>query len=208
MLPPTPLSEEEKAGKHEEMLTSSTEKIECLFMRYLDVVLSFVSYRVPNRSEAEDITAEILAAAVVAYPKFRHDCGPRAWLLGIARQKITKATRRRDRTKRRELLETDLSLREKETLSLLLVADIRQLPEDGILREEARSVMLQLLTHLTEPQREALLLQVRHCLSIREIAQVLGRSEAATNTLLQQARATIFQYGKGYLLGDTPRNEE
>jgi RNA polymerase sigma-70 factor, ECF subfamily len=72
------------------------------------------------------------------------------------------------------------------------------LPEDALLREEARAVMHQLLERLPALQREALVLQVRQGLSIREIAQVLGRSEAAANSLLQRARATIFRYGQSY----------
>jgi RNA polymerase sigma factor (sigma-70 family) len=82
--------------------------------------------------------------------------------------------------------------REHQILRLLLAADIRQLPEDALLREEARQVMRQLLERLPEPQREALLLQVRHGLSIREIAQVMGQSETQIYDLLQQVRSALF----------------
>jgi RNA polymerase sigma factor (sigma-70 family) len=85
--------------------------------------------------------------------------------------------------------------REQQVLRLLLTADIQQLPEDALLREEARQVMRQLLERLPEPQREALLLQVRHGLSIREIAQVIGQSEAQTYDLLHQAREAFFPPG-------------
>lgn len=139
-----------------------------LHANYLDSVFSYVLYRVPNHTEAEDITAETFEAAVEALPKFRGEARPYAWLLGIARQKIAEAARRRDRVRHRELLEGDLTNHEKELLSLLLTADIRQLPEDKVLWDEARRVMRQLLAQLPEPQREALLLQVRHGLSIRE----------------------------------------
>jgi RNA polymerase sigma-70 factor, ECF subfamily len=172
--------------------------VDSLYTHYLDGVFSFVLYRVANRTEAEDITAETFAAAYTALPRYRGESTPYAWLLGIARQKIAEAARRRDRTRSRELLEEDLPPRERETLGLLLTVDIRQLPEDALLREEAQEVMRELLARLPEPQREALLLQVRHDLSIREIAQVLGRSEAATNSLLQRARATIFRHGQSY----------
>jgi RNA polymerase sigma factor (sigma-70 family) len=87
---------------------------------------------------------------------------------------------------------------EQQTLLLLLTADVQQLPEDIRLQENAREVIRQILAQLPEPQREALLLEVRHGLSVPEIAQILGHSEAQTRDLLQQARAAIFQYGQAH----------
>jgi RNA polymerase sigma factor (sigma-70 family) len=83
--------------------------------------------------------------------------------------------------------------REEQLLQLLLTADVRLLPEDALLREEAQEVVRQLMEWLPEPQREALLLQVRHGLSLREIAQVMGLSEAQTSALLRQARTFVFR---------------
>jgi DNA-directed RNA polymerase specialized sigma24 family protein len=53
-----------------------------------------VSRRVPGQEEAEDITAEVFAAAFVGLPRFRGHCPPYLWLLGIARRKIADALRR------------------------------------------------------------------------------------------------------------------
>ena len=183
-----------RPGRGEEEAIS----VDLLYTRYLDSVYSYVLFRVPNHTEAEDITAETFAAAITALSRFRGESQPYTWLLGIARQKIAEAARRRDRTRRREVSEGELSEWQRETLGLLLEVDIGQLPEDAVLREEARAVMRQLLGRLPELQREALLLQVRHGRSIREIAQILDRSEAAANSLLQRARATIFRYGRSY----------
>jgi RNA polymerase sigma-70 factor (ECF subfamily) len=172
--------------------------IDLLYERHLDAVFSYVSHRVPNHAEAEDITLETFTAAMDALRRFRGDSGPLAWLLGIARQKTAEAARRRQRRQRRELPEVELSEHERETLGLLLGADIQHLPEDAAPRKEAQGVMRQLLDGLPEPQREALLLQVEQDLPIREIARVLGRTEAATNSLLQRGRAAIFRQGRDY----------
>jgi DNA-directed RNA polymerase specialized sigma24 family protein len=86
--------------------------------------------------------------------------------------------------------------REKQILHLLLAADIRQLPKDALLLEEAREAMRQLLERLPEPEREALLLQVRHGLSIREIAEVMSQTEAQAYGLLQQVRAALFGHSE------------
>jgi RNA polymerase sigma-70 factor (ECF subfamily) len=175
------------------------DRFDRLYTRYLDSVFSYVLFRVPNRTEAEDITAETFAAALDALPRFQGHSKPYTWLISIARNKIAEANRQRDR--QRELPSRALSARQRELLELLLQADLQQVPEDELLREEARQVMRQLLEQLPEPQREALLLQVRYGLSYKEIGEVLGRSEDAVCSMLQRARATIFRYGQNYFKG-------
>jgi DNA-directed RNA polymerase specialized sigma24 family protein len=86
-----------------------------------------------------------------------------------------------------------LAERERETLALLLTADLPLLAADPVVCEEARQVMRHLLAALPEPLREALLLQVIQGLSLTEIAQVLGCPESETAALLSQARSTIFR---------------
>src|SRR5437899_6303338 len=66
-----------------------------LHERYLGEVFRYVLRRVPRQEEAEDITAEVFAAAFVGLPRFRGQCSPYLWLLGIARRKIADALRRR-----------------------------------------------------------------------------------------------------------------
>src|SRR5689334_20939283 len=73
-----------------------------LHARYLGDVFRYVLRRVPRREEAEDITAEVFAAAIAGLAQFRGQCSPYVWLLGIARRQIAIALRRR--TGRREML--------------------------------------------------------------------------------------------------------
>jgi len=185
-------------GEGPETMDSTAQSIDHLYEQHLDVVYSFVLHRVPDPTEAEDITLETFAAAITAFSRFRGESSPRAWLLGIARQKIAEALRRHESQQRWELPVGALSEQQRETLRLLFAADIRQLPEDAALQNEAQRVMRQLLASLPEAQREALLLQVEQELPIREIARVLGRTEAATNSLLERGRAAIFRQGQHY----------
>src|SRR5438876_5078687 len=66
-----------------------------LHERYLEGVFRYVLRRVPRLVEAQDITAEVFAAAFVALPRFRGHCPPYLWLLSIARRKIIDVRRRR-----------------------------------------------------------------------------------------------------------------
>jgi DNA-directed RNA polymerase specialized sigma subunit len=92
-----------------------------------------------------------------------------------------------------QALEAALTQPEREMIALLLTADIQQLADDAMLREEAQQATQQLLAALPEPLREALLLQVVQGLPTPEIAHVLGCSEDEATRLLEQARASIFQ---------------
>src|SRR5207249_1792734 len=65
-----------------------------LHARYLADVFHYVLRRVRRIEEAEDITAEVFAAAFVGLPRFRGQCPPYLWLLSIARRRIIDARRR------------------------------------------------------------------------------------------------------------------
>src|SRR4051794_34559522 len=65
---------------HAEELTAAG-----LYERYLEAVSRYVLRRAPGVEEAEDITAEVFAAAAVGLPRFRGHCSPYTWLISIAR---------------------------------------------------------------------------------------------------------------------------
>ena len=172
-----------------------------LHARYLDDVYRYVARRVTQREEAEDITAETFAAAFEALPKFRGQCEPRLWLLGIARRKIADAFRRRKR--RPETLVSEMD-EHASAAGVLPVerAGARDEPAAVFHQSEANRKIRALMAALKEEQREVLLLKYVEGLSINEIAVVMGRSSAAINSLLQRARAAIFQQGQEYFLND------
>ena len=170
-----------------------------LHARYLDDVYRYVARRVPQREEAEDITAETFAAAFEALPKFRGQCEPRLWLLGIARRKIADAFRRCKR--RPETLASEIDDQADRVLPVQR-AGVGDEPAAAFNQTEANRKIRELMAGLKEEQREALLLKYVEGLSINEMAIVMGRSSAAVNSLLQRARAAVFQQGQEYFLSD------
>jgi RNA polymerase sigma-70 factor (ECF subfamily) len=174
-------------------------RVEELHERYLKEVFRYVLRRVPRREEAEDITAQVFAAAYEALPRFRGHSSPYLWLLGIARRQIALALRRR--ATRRETLTCELEGEAEEDPVWSALAACEG-PEAALFRVEARRVVRELLDHLSADQREALLLQYAEQLSVAEIAVVMGRSPAAVTGLLQRARATLYRRGRAYFLSD------
>ena len=171
-----------------------------LHARYLKEVFRYVSRRVP-RQEADDITMQVIAAALESLPRFRGECPPRVWLLKIAHRKVVDALRRR--AARRETLASEMADRESDTdpLADTLISTVEG-PEAALQRAETRRMIRHLVDELNKDQREALLLQYVEALSVAEIAVIMGRSTAAIDSLLQRARATLFRLGKPYFLGD------
>jgi RNA polymerase sigma-70 factor (ECF subfamily) len=175
-----------------------------LYERFLEDVYRFVLRHVSGIEEAEDITAEVFAAAAAGLSRFRGQCPPSVWLLSIARRKIIDVRRRR--TARPELLTSQLAAAEVEGLWEQARSAAGETavegPEALLMRAEARRVVQELLAQLNADQREVVLLQYVEGLSVAEIATVMGRSPGAITSMLHRARATLHRLGRSYFLGD------
>lgn len=161
---------------------------DALHEQYLETVFRYVSRRMPVRAEAEDITAEVFAAAFAALHTLRTDTDPLPWLLSIARRKLI------DHARKRQRRPVSVSLEETELVEQSMN------PQEQLLAAERRQELHALLDSLKPEQKEALLLQHLEGLSIAQIAVVLGKSMAATNSLLQRARATMATRGAAYFV--------
>lgn len=68
------------------------------YERHVDFTIAFLTRSTGDIETALDLTAEVFAAALVASRRYRSGEAPaRAWLLGIARNKVADAHRRRGR---------------------------------------------------------------------------------------------------------------
>lgn len=151
--------------------------------RYLDDVFAYISRRLPTREDAEDATAETFQVALSELKRVR-GADPKLWLFGIARRKVADSLRKRSR--RREQALTDHPTN----------PTAHNLTE----QQEAAMAIRRIVFALPEDQREALLLHHLEGLAIKEIAVVMGRSQAAVNSLLQRARARAYREGKEFFV--------
>jgi RNA polymerase sigma-70 factor, ECF subfamily len=170
--------------------------------RFLTDVYRYVHRRLPHVQEAEDVTAEVFAAAFHSLSRFRGNSSPYGWLLGIARRKVADALRRQSR--RREMLVTDLATDDSGSNRFMnAAAPHEDGPQATMERAEAHATIRRIVGGLKEEQREALLLQYVEGLSVADIATIMQRSPQAINSLLQRARGAIFREGKGYFLNQS-----
>ena len=150
---------------------------------YLDDVLRYVSSFIRPIADAEDVTMEVFQAAFLNLSKLKRRDDPRVWLLGVARRKVADALRIRYRRREAPL------------------ADAAGLSQEDRARIEEAAVVRQLLDEMPRDQSEALVLKYVNGLSLKEVGQILGRSETAANSLLQRARETFYAKGAPLFLG-------
>jgi RNA polymerase sigma-70 factor (ECF subfamily) len=146
--------------------------------RCADWLYPFIRRRlVPRAEQLEDLVQEIVLAAWQALPKFRGEAGLRSWVMGIARHKL-------DDYYRKRIDEIELSEDEESTCEPASFPELEQHVDAITMREKVQKV----LTLLPEAYALALIWRYRDENSIREMAQLAGKSEKAMERLLARAR--------------------
>src|SRR5215210_503438 len=149
---------------HESATTAEAARAGMLYERYAGPIMRFCRSRLPSSEEAEDAVQHTF---LNAYRSLRTGMVPRAeaaWLYKIAENVCHERRRSAWRRSRVEVVSDD---------GLVGVADA--------------------LAELTPNQRRAILLREWQGLSYREIAQELGLTQAAVETLLFRARRSLAQ---------------
>jgi len=139
-----------------------------LYDRYVHRVYGFVSRRVGNRAEAEDITSAVFEQALASLTRFEWRGVPfAAWLIRIAANALADHWRRAAREAGDPAPE---------------VPDVAEMAAI-----ERRAMLFQLVERLPDLQRRVIELRFGEEKSIRDIAAALGRSEGAVKQLQLRA---------------------
>jgi RNA polymerase sigma-70 factor (ECF subfamily) len=149
--------------------------VTAIYHRALPYVYGYLLPRCGNASLAEDLAAETFLAAVATA---RQPDAPEitvAWLVGVARHQLADHWRRSVREERSQAVAAQS-------------AGALEDPWDDWLDTEAAYAALRCLP---PPQRAALTLRYLDGLPVAEVAEHLGRSVHATETLLVRSRAAL-----------------
>ena len=142
-----------------------------------DWIYPFVRHRLPRAELVEDLIQEIVFAAWQALPSFRGEANLRSWVMGIARHKLEDYYRRRIR-------ELERSEEDESPPEQAISPHFEQ--QLDLARQHQR--VHRVLTMLPEPYALALIWRYRDEKSVREIAQLAGKTEKAMERLLARAR--------------------
>jgi RNA polymerase sigma-70 factor (ECF subfamily) len=142
-----------------------------LYERYQPPVFSYVYYRVDDQSLAEDLTAEVFIRMVTKIHAYRATSPLLAWLYTIARNLITDHYRQASRLS---------PLNERTAMTN---HDPAEEAHQHIRESELRAA----LNHLTEEQRQVVILKFIERRSNLHIATLLGKTEGAIKSLQHRA---------------------
>ena len=152
-----------------------------LYDMHMNRVYNHIYYRVPTRSDAEDITQEVFLKAWKAISKYKSTGAPFvAWLIVIARNQIA------DYYKKRKKL---VSLDEIEACGGSVETSTPTMVEDSLDQRETREAVLK----LKGDKQKVILMHFIDGFSYGEIAKLLHKSEGAVRVIQYRALNDLRQ---------------
>lgn len=146
-----------------------------LYDMYFDRIYAFVAGRVRNRSEAQDITAEVFHQALANLKKYEWRGVPfSAWLYRIAVNAMNDHHQRASRER------GDVSA------SAHVEPNAREIEQ-----VEERATLYRLVDSLPPDQRRVVVMRFSEERSISEVAKEMGKSEGAIKQLQWRAMQTL-----------------
>ena len=169
------------AGERDEELAlaarSDPAAFGLLYARHRMAVFRYLRTWTSSEDQAAELTAVTFERALTAMPRYRPTGGGFvAWLLRIARNAAIDAGRRAS------AVPLDADLPDEHHANS---------PEAAILAHETRATLVAAIDRLPEIQREAIALRFAARLTSREIGEVLGKTDQATQKLISRALETI-----------------
>jgi RNA polymerase sigma-70 factor (ECF subfamily) len=148
-----------------------------LYATYLPKVYNYVSYRIGDQAEAEDLTAAIFERALTRVHMYREERGAfSTWLFAIARNVISNHFRSRRRQPEMGPLD-----------NLPLIAVRGASPEQTVIEAEQLRQAQVCMSRLPDRDQEVLALKFGADLSNQEVAQMMGLTATHVGVLLYRA---------------------
>jgi RNA polymerase sigma factor (sigma-70 family) len=169
--------------------------------RYVSDVYSFLGHLVHgNRAVAEEIHQETWLSALASIDTFQPERGDfRPWMFGIARRQVALHYRK----------QTPRAWTRAASRLPAITADRPStiLPEDVLVCVERNAAVRAALAELGAEARAALLGKYVEGRSTHELAEQLGRSAKAVESLLTRARATLRELLRFYFDSNDPQQK-
>lgn len=166
---------------------SQDREIAAVVRRERGRLLAFISRRVRDAAEAEDVLQEALYELVAAYRLMQPVEQAGAWLMRVARNRIIDRFR-----KRRPQLLGDITQQEEEPDSALerLLPPVEDGPDARLVRELLLAELERAMSELPQEQREVF---VAHELEGASFRQLSARWGVGINTLLSRKRYAVLR---------------
>ncbi|MDP3976108.1 MAG: RNA polymerase sigma factor [bacterium] len=151
------------------------------YHQYKHKIYSYLYYRSGrNRELAEDLASEVFLKALDKFESYREHQSFQAWIYAIAHNHLIDFFRKNKKT---------VDLEEVENL-LESNADVDRPLEQRLASEQ----VMELLDHLSDSERELVLMRYHQGLSHQELAEILDRAEGNIRVMLHRALAKMKKY--------------
>jgi RNA polymerase sigma-70 factor (ECF subfamily) len=171
-----------------------------LVSRWSGIMLRLARSHVENRAVAEEVVQDGWLTMLRSLDRFERRSSLRTWVLGIV-VNLARARARAERRSNVRLSESDEPVLDP---ARFLPADhprwphhwamkpvAWRTPEESLLAQETREVMLAAIETLPPAQREVLVLRDREGLSGAEVRHILGLTDTHQRVLLHRARSRV-----------------
>jgi RNA polymerase sigma-70 factor (ECF subfamily) len=174
----------------ERFLNGEQRSFNLLVERYRERIYLLIWRMVRNREDALDLSQEVFVKAYKNLKSFRHESNFYTWLYRIAVNLSLNFARR-------EKFKSFLSLSH---LSDRITSNSS--PSDDIERHQLSGVIDRAVMKLPEKQRAVFILRHYEEMSVREVAELLGKSEGTIKANYYQAIKKLQESLKSYVEGE------
>jgi RNA polymerase sigma-70 factor, ECF subfamily len=172
---------------------------ETLVQRYQDRLLGVILHLVGNPTEAEDLTQDVFLRIYRArkgyYPRAKFS----TWLFTVANNLVLNHNRSKGRN-RQVSLDSMGAVGSQAIPASERVPSNEGTPSAQMRKAELSDVIREALDRLGEDQKLAVLLNKFEEMRYSEIAEIMGKSEAAVKSLLSRARNNLREALEPYIL--------
>ncbi|MBK7893528.1 MAG: sigma-70 family RNA polymerase sigma factor [Candidatus Promineifilaceae bacterium] len=152
--------------------------------QYYDSIYRYMSYRVNDLQTAEDLTSEVFIRFLHAIQqKNAPQNSIRGWLFGAASLILKEHYRKKKRTQLTELSET-------------LPGETAE-PTERLEVRESKDALRRAITNLTEEQQQVLALRFGYEMPVRDVAEMMNKSEGSVKMLQVRAIAALSRIMSG-----------
>ena len=169
------------------------EAFDLFVSRYGDRLYGFSVRMCGEREDARDTVQETLLKAYSSLKDLKEPKALRSWLYRVASNACLMKRRKGKYEPDRELSLEELMPRGPEGAALE-IPDVSELPEDEVLREEARRKVREAIASLPGHYRVVLVMRDMEHLSTREVSRALDLPETTVKMRLHRARLGVRKY--------------
>jgi RNA polymerase sigma-70 factor (ECF subfamily) len=146
--------------------------------KYYPAIFRYIAYKVGNQETAEDLASEVFVRLLDAV-RDRHAPQKtlRGWLYSVASHIVTDYHRKQYRTQEVVLMET-------------LESGLSG-PAEQTIKKQTLEALSEALNELTEEQQDVIALRFGYEMPIKDVAEVIGKSEGAVKQLQARAVAAL-----------------